>query len=150
MGKIYSLEKRHYSFSELMMQSNTIKNYYKNVEQKINGKKGLVNIFVYLQPTAESKIYKIKISARVGKKNVDVFPVKPYIGKYVGERKVPHMYSDGSLCLYYPKYKEWDYTDKWAETLIPWASLWLYYYEIWLVTDEWLGGGLHSNMKNDG
>lgn len=26
-----------------------------------------------------------------------------------------------------------------ANTIMPWAAMWLYYYEIWLVTDAWLG-----------
>ena len=30
-----------------------------------------------------------------------------------------------------------------ADTYIPWAIEWLYYYEIWLVTGEWCGGGIH-------
>lgn len=30
-----------------------------------------------------------------------------------------------------------------ADTVIPWAVEWLYYYEIWLATDEWCGGGKH-------
>ena len=29
------------------------------------------------------------------------------------------------------------------ETIVPWASLWLYYYEVWHATGEWLGGGEH-------
>lgn len=74
---------------------------------------------------------------------VDIFVVNPKIELYENNRRVPHMYSDGSLCLYYPKYNEWNYTDSWAETLIPWTSLWLFYYEIWIETGEWLGGGIH-------
>ena len=28
-----------------------------------------------------------------------------------------------------------------AETIVPWASEWLFYYEIWKGTGEWYGGG---------
>jgi hypothetical protein len=30
-----------------------------------------------------------------------------------------------------------------AITVIPWASIWLYYFELWLITDEWAGAGMH-------
>jgi hypothetical protein len=26
---------------------------------------------------------------------------------------------------------------------VPWAYLWLFYFEHWLATDEWQGGGKH-------
>ncbi len=34
-----------------------------------------------------------------------------------------------------------------ADTYIPWAIEWLYFYEIWLVTGEWKGGGIHHQQK---
>lgn len=57
--------------------------------------------------------------------------------------EIPHLYSRENLCLYHPKYREFKRTDFLSDTIIPWTSLWLYYYEIWRVTDEWLGGGEH-------
>lgn len=27
--------------------------------------------------------------------------------------------------------------------IVPWTSLWLYFFEDWLATDEWKGGGKH-------
>ena len=66
---------------------------------------------------------------------------------YENGKKVPHLYSNGSLCLYYPEYQEWNYRDSWAETLIPWTSLWLFYYEIWKETGNWLGGGIHGSKS---
>jgi hypothetical protein len=30
-----------------------------------------------------------------------------------------------------------------ADTIVPWLILWLFYYEIWHVTGEWKGGGVH-------
>jgi len=44
-----------------------------------------------------------------------------------------------------------------ADTIIPWASEWLFHYEIWKVTKTWHGGGhdpspgkkddLHANRR---
>ena len=30
-----------------------------------------------------------------------------------------------------------------ADTILPWTSLWLYFYELWHATGQWLGGGEH-------
>jgi hypothetical protein len=31
------------------------------------------------------------------------------------------------------------------QTIVPWAILWLFYYEEWLVSDDWKGGGEHPH-----
>jgi hypothetical protein len=36
-----------------------------------------------------------------------------------------------------------------AETILPLASIWLFYYEMWQATGEWLGGGEHPGMQED-
>jgi len=34
-----------------------------------------------------------------------------------------------------------------AKTIIPWTSLWLYFFGDWLITGEWNGGGEHPKLK---
>ena len=46
-------------------------------------------------------------------------------------------------CLYLPGSGEWSSDKKLALTFVPWLSLWLFFYESWLVTGEWQGGGVH-------
>jgi hypothetical protein len=29
------------------------------------------------------------------------------------------------------------------QTIVPWAALWLFYFEEWLSSDQWKGGGEH-------
>jgi hypothetical protein len=64
------------------------------------------------------------------------------------EEPVPHVYPDGSLCLFYPRQGEWDHTMLVAETTISWASLWLYNYEVWRLTGDWIGGGVHHKVSS--
>lgn len=35
-----------------------------------------------------------------------------------------------------------------SETIVPWASEWLFYFELWLVTKEWMGGGEHPSARS--
>lgn len=60
-----------------------------------------------------------------------------------GVKKHGTLTRNENLCLYHPKYREFNGTDFLCDTIIPWTSLWLYYYEVWHLTDEWLGGGEH-------
>lgn len=63
-----------------------------------------------------------------------------------GGRCPPHLYHDPDrLCLYLPGTNEWDGTQRLDETVVPWTFLWLAYFEYWLATDEWGGGGEHPD-----
>ena len=136
---------KHYTYPELLKRIRDVKEAFPGTQSKIFHEKATLTLRI--QPTEVSTEYEVKLIARQGRQTVKIFVTSPKIGKYEGEKKVPHLYGDGSLCLYYPDYNEWCYTDSWAETLIPWTSLWLFYYEIWKETGEWLGGGIHGKKE---
>ncbi len=93
-----------------------------------------------LQPTKLSRKYQAKIEYRIDKvPSTNI--ISPKLALFEGARKLPHIYSDGSLCLYTPKNGEWHAGKNIASTIVPWISLWLFYYEAWLITGEWLGDG---------
>ncbi len=62
---------------------------------------------------------------------------------------IPHVYWSEkyreipSLCLFSPSNREWSPDDLLADTTLFWAWEWLYFYEGWLVTKKWRGGGRH-------
>lgn len=143
MGYVKFDRTKHYTLIELLTQIRETEKSF--IIEKKTVKQGKIEILLNLKPTTVSKEYKIKIIAKRNSKNVNVFVVAPRVTQYEDGKKVPHLYSNDSLCLFYPKYNEWKYTDLWSETLIPWTSLWLYYYEVWQETGEWLGGGVHGD-----
>ena len=61
----------------------------------------------------------------------------------------PHIYrrletmSGWSLCLFDPRTEDWEPHRPIAETIIPWAAEWLFFYEGWLIDGRWAGGGEH-------
>jgi hypothetical protein len=69
---------------------------------------------------------------------------------------IPHVYwskeypTMPSLCLFSPTKREWTPDDLIADTTIFWACEWLYFYEGWLVTKKWHGGGQHPQQEGDG
>lgn len=61
---------------------------------------------------------------------------------------IPHVFKGNKLCLFRFKYGEWNARRPLSETILPWTSLWLFYYEIWLITGVWHGGGEHPEAED--
>jgi hypothetical protein len=123
----------------LPLQAASIKIAYPNFYYEV--KLGVLEAVGEVKPTPLSTSYKVGITYTIGQKPI-IRVLEPKLKSKDG--KIPHTYdSVDTLCLYYPKYKEWTKFDYISETIIPWISLWLFYYEVWLITDKWLGGGIH-------
>jgi hypothetical protein len=65
------------------------------------------------------------------------------------EGPLPHVYGNRGqpelpyLCLFSSTNREWGTNDLIADTTVFWTAEWLYFYEGWLVTKRWQGGGQH-------
>lgn len=97
-----------------------------------------------LKPTPRSCWYSYEIKYWF-QENIKIFIRDPLIKTEHNGKKAEHLYKDGSLCLFFPKAKEFDSKKLIVDYIIPWVSLWLFFYEVWLVTDDWKGGGIHPN-----
>ncbi len=80
----------------------------------------------------------------------EVFVMSPNLLSLAGSDPIPHVYRhDGVgvlLCLWWPKRREWAPQLKLIETFIPWTEEWLWYFEDWLTTRIWAGGGEHPTL----
>lgn len=106
-----------------------------------------------ISPTPLSDSYTINISYKKGW-NPKTYVLNPKLAVVPG-KKLPHVYNQEKqyLCLYYPRGGgEWNSSMSIAITIVPWASEWLFFYELWLATGEWIGGGIHieSQKKEPG
>lgn len=99
-------------------------------------------IIVQIRPTAISELYDVKI-VHTENKWVKIFVVNKILKIAKNRTKLPHVYDSQKqqLCLYSPSKKEWNAHNYIIDTIIPWISEWLYYYELWLPEGKWLGGG---------
>ena len=106
---------------------------------------------VDLQPTSLSKTYRIRLQYQVGNTPKIYVVIPEHLEKHSCEKKLPHVYSDEKqqLCLFFPKAHEWNEHMMIAKTIIPWASEWFQFYELWLATGEWFGEGFHPKVKED-
>lgn len=116
-----------------------------------NGKLG-VGRFYYdceVQPTVMSRSYLIRVNFAY-KTRPKVLVLQPNLSELADKRNLPHVYKQNppELCLYLPNSGEWA-SDKFvSRTIVPWSILWLYYFEHWLATDIWKGGGAHPTIDD--
>lgn len=114
-----------------------------------------------LKPVPFSRGYKIRLEY-APPSAPRCFVVSPDLKKLSDGKKIPHTYASlasskiTQLCLYLPRERHPDKHAEWApqyqlsETILPWASLWLFYFEQWLHSGIWEGGGAHPNDDDDG
>lgn len=103
----------------------------------ITARHGLVCLGT-LQPSPSSDRYTIELDYTAPIRP-SVRVVRPKLRLAAGHAKLPHVFRENDLCLYLTG--EWRPDLKISEYILPWISFWLFFYEVWLLTGEWLGGG---------
>jgi len=93
-----------------------------------------------VQPYVLSREYRVRIEYDVGLPRVWIED-PPLMPREEGGR-IPHVFPGPRPCLFYPPNREWIPSMLIADTIVPWLMAWLYFYEIWHATGEWLGGGI--------
>ena len=103
--------------------------------------KSMLICVLNIQPSCESQVYKVKITYKLSDGAPKVWLIYPKLQKYDGIYP-HHTYGKDEkgnyqLCVYYPKYKEWNQYMYIADAFIPWVCTWLNTYEYWLLTGIW-------------
>lgn len=91
-----------------------------------------------MRPTAVSACYRVMF-AYARDQRPSVWVLEPELVLEAHGEYTPHLYQDGSLCLYDAAAGEWLPHLRLVDTIVPWALRWLFHYEHWLVFGEWLG-----------
>ncbi len=99
---------------------------------------GELNCTLRLQPSPASQRYTVHLAYRHGRRP-RITVIDPPLILHPGAASLPHVYAGDELCLYFPG--QWKHDRLLAHTVVPWISEWLMYYEVWLVTGRWAGGG---------
>lgn len=113
----------------------------------------IVDCLINLQPTEQSRTYTVRILYKeYGRPKV--WLMEPELETYEG-KKPHHLYGedkDGNpeLCVYDPKQDKWNSRKSLAGVFIPWVITWLYAYEMWLITGEWLYPEVATSKNENG
>lgn len=100
-----------------------------------------------VQPTPLARTYRARITyLRGDRPSVQI--IEPNLELLANGRPLPHVYQNPlRLCLYLPGAGEWKATKRLDQTIVSWTYLWLYYFEDWLGTNDWKGGGRHPGEE---
>lgn len=128
------------SFSHAMLQKREIEKRFSFLKCRIENDTLICRgIF---QPN-NCKAYDVRIEFRAG-----CFPQVYILSPEIKPNNEIHIYSEGSLCLFYPSELKWKDTTSIAENTIPWIFEWILFYELYLLTGVWEGEYVpHHNVK---
>lgn len=112
-----------------------------------------IDIDMILSPTYYSREYEAKLIYKSLNEKPHLYINMKSFSEIEDINLIPHNYGVKTfgnkkylhLCLWYRK--EWDGTEFLSDTIIPWGIEWLLFYEIWLITGTWEGGGIKHNNK---
>jgi len=107
-------------------------------------KKGVLTWLYSARPSSMGRLYTLLL--RLKERDLPSVMVRaPDLNALADGKKLPHVYRQQppELCLFHPSKWEWTDTDKLIDTIVPWSVEWLHYFEVWLRTGEWTGGGEH-------
>lgn len=107
---------------------------------------GMLEWYFDVTPSPLSRTYKVRLVYIEGQPPY-VFVDEPDLVVIADGKRLPHVYSERPvrLCLYLPgggEFMPWMRLDR---TIVPWATLWLFFFEDWLATGEWHGDGVHPS-----
>jgi hypothetical protein len=109
-----------------------------------SGKGNLLKWIGQVCPTDSSAVYLAEINYLVGVSRPKVLIKEPDL-ILSNPLSDTHRFWDGSLCLH--THAQWSADQMIADLIVPWIPLWLFYYEGWVVTGDWKGGGEHPVLS---
>lgn len=101
-----------------------------------------------VQPLPLSQVYRVRIEYRLGDPP-RTWVEDPPLRDRGDVKPIPHVYPGPRPCLYWPAASEWTPCQSIADTIVPWLLEWLAFYESWLATGEWQGGGVGHPPAKD-
>ncbi|MGJ0637394.1 hypothetical protein [Xenorhabdus bovienii] len=134
---------------------------YPNGKCRIKNKNKTLTWHGVIAPTPFSRQYEVLINYTPNS-TPDCTVLSPDLKTLAKGKNIPHIYASDmttkgtQLCLFLPRtihpenFGEWRPQLMLSETILPWASLWLFYFEQWLYSGIWEGGGAHPNGDDMG
>lgn len=100
----------------------------------------------WVKPIPLGRDYLIRIHYRLSC-SPSTYVLKPHLKGLADGQDLPHVYNQEKqrICLFLPRSNEWQDCFYLVNTVYPWSFSWLLYFEDWLVTGKWNGGGVHPD-----
>lgn len=105
----------------------------------------------HLAPTEFGRLYTCELRLTPGLLSPEMLVLSPDLTTLTDATALPHVYPNKGpgtkLCLWWPKNREWTPQMKLVDTYIAWTAEWLWFFEDWLTTEVWAGGGEHPQQR---
>jgi hypothetical protein len=98
-------------------------------------------------PSDLSDTYFVRITYAFRSRPV-IAVLSPTLKLAKGKCRLPHVYGDGQLDICVHEAEEWNSRLFIADTIMPWVSQWLRFYEYWEQTGSWEGKGTHPEFRS--
>lgn len=100
-----------------------------------------------ISPSAFGRQYQCLLLMKPDSRMPTMLVLEPDLVVLAEGRRAPHIYPHVgpgvSLCLWWPKRREWHPQMKLVDSYLAWTAAWLWHFEDWLATGKWSGGGEH-------
>ncbi|MDI1268339.1 MAG: hypothetical protein PSV40_04460 [Polaromonas sp.] len=107
--------------------------------------------YFHVAPGRFGRLYSCLLKLSPDSRKPELFVVKPDLHELAVGATIPHIYPHKGrgtkLCLWWPRGREWVPQMSLRDTYVPWAAEWLFFFEDWLLSGEWAGGGQHPKPK---
>lgn len=113
----------------------------------VSFKKGSINWTGDWWPHPLSSMYRIQVTYTVGRRP-RISVRSPRLELAEGKTRLPHVYLGGQMDICVHRPEEWTASNFIADTIMPWISQWLRFYEVWQQTGSWEGGGTHPEAES--
>lgn len=105
----------------------------------------------HLTPSEFGRVYACELRVTPGFRPPEMLILSPDLTTLTEGTALPHVYPNNGpgtkLCLWWPRQREWLPQMKLVDTYIAWTAEWLWYFEDWLTTGVWAGGGEHPQQR---
>lgn len=98
-------------------------------------------------PSELSDTYLIRVTYAYRRRPI-IAILGPALRLAEGKLKLPHTYADGQHDICVHEREEWNSKLLIADTIMPWISQWLRFYEYWAQTGSWEGKGTHPEANS--
>lgn len=105
----------------------------------------------HLAPSDYGRVYECELRVTPDSRPPEMYVLSPNLKELADQVVLPHIYPNNGigtkLCLWWPKQREWQPQMNLMDTYIAWTAEWLWYFEDWLTTGVWAGGGEHPQQR---
>ncbi|MCK4538282.1 MAG: hypothetical protein KAV42_05740 [Candidatus Krumholzibacteria bacterium] len=136
MGHKKKYYRKNQNTLTVAIQAEGLRHFFPESKVKLNKNVSMTWIG-QLQPSPLSEIYTVKIKYRLSELPCVTVEEPDLISR--NGKKIPHLYANKNLCLFRFENGEWNSQMLIADTIVPWATLWLFYYELWQAAGIWCG-----------